>query len=464
MKRVHRSEEFRPTRRVGKQAFARASGRLGAVSWTAALVCMVCVSVLVPAAPVLAQAVVHKADDLELTLSGFARVRGNRYESFDLNPETRADAARTFYDARAYLTLGARRGDFGAVFSIDLAGNDFNDGIQLGNDDPALVRRFELDVRHLWIEYDGLFNARLGRQPGRFGNSIIAHVNRDAFRAWKAFDGWLANASLIKGGETLENPPTGEDDDLDALLLSLQRQVGGGTFKIEWTRQFDSSPNERLPEKEYFGLNGRGVADELSYAFELALQRGRTPDTGSGALEYEANLAYGEAHYRLGSVEPGLRLGRGSGDDDPTDDKLGDFAVLFVDETHFAYTNLFADDIHGWDGTSASLARGAGFANVTFVQPRVRLHPRPRLTVEGSVTRLWATEERVVGTGPLGRGVATGTETSRDLGVELDLNGTYQLEAKTRAFATLGWFDPGEVFGADAESALKLEIGLELAF
>jgi hypothetical protein len=400
-----------------------------------------------------------------VSLSGFFRMRGSRYEDTDLDQATRIDAARTFYDARAHATLSARRGGVGGLVSLDLAGTDFDDGLILGNENPAINRPSGAGLRHLWIEYAGAVTARLGRQPARLGHSIVTHVARDAFRVWKDVGDWTLNAALVKGGETVVNAVSGEDDDLDAVALFVQRRIAASTLRIEWARQFDSSPDDRFPEKQFLDVNASGsIGEAFSYRAEAAYLGGRPPDSTGESLDYEASVVFVEAHLDLGLLEPGLRAGRGSGDDDPSDGVQGNFASLFLDETHFAYTNLFADDIHGWDGTAGSLGRGAGFANVTFIQPRLRVSGTADLDVEASVTFLWATVERTVGTGPLGDRAPAGSDLTRDLGLEFDVTGTHALGDGATLGANLGWFAPGKVYGEGAADALKAEIWLEYGF
>lgn len=420
---------------------------------------------------------VFKAQETELALSGFLRLRGTGEFNFDLDKRAEADRAVTFYDVRSYVTLEIKRTPLAAVFSLDLAGDEFNDGAVLGSENPALLREFDAQVRHLWIQYDGVFHARLGRAPAQAGHGVVTHIIRDAFRVWKEVGPGTFSFNLIKGGETLVaepgsakpravNPPGGEDDDLDAFHFFTDLKTGNSSqVRFEVLGQWDTSPNDRFPEKLYFDLNASGkLGQRVSYAVEFAYMGGKTPDLGRGRLNNRAYLVYLEGAWEWGRITPGLRLARGSGDDAPTDRRQGNFQNLFMDETGLLYTNVFADDIHGYDGTAASLANGSGFANVTFFQPRLGVRPAPFVTVTGSLTLLLATRARVEGTGPLGDRPPSGTRITRDIGTEADLNLVYAPDRQVTVFGFFGWFDPGLVYGPAAADALKGEVGISFRF
>lgn len=440
-----------------------------------ACVLFACV-VLGSSTPAMAQLVV-RVENTELAVSGYLRMRGTGEFNFDLTGSTRADRAVTFYDVRSYVTLEIRRRPIGALFSLDLAGDEFNDGAVLGNENPSLLRDFDAKVRHLWIQYDGIFHARLGRQPAQAGQGIVTHIIRDAFRVWKEVGPATFSFNLIKGGESMEaapgsarpravNPPGGEDDDLDAFHFFTNLETGhGSSVRFEVLGQSESSANDRFPEKLYFDLNASGkLGSHLSYAAEFAYMGGRTPDFGQGRLDNRAYLVYLDAAYEWETISPGFRFGLGSGDDDRTDRRQENFQNLFMDETGFLYTNIFADDIHGFDGTAASLANGSGFANVTFFQPRLAVRPLPSLTATGLLTILRATKDRVEGTGPLGNRPATGTRITGDVGTEVDLNVVYNVDRQVTVFGFLGWFRPGLVYGSAADDALKAEVGIAFRF
>lgn len=420
---------------------------------------------------------VFKADETELAVSGYLRIRGTGEFNFDLDDATRADRAVNFFDVRSHVILEIKRKPFSAVFSLDLAGDDFNDGAVFGSENPAFTRDFDTKIRHVWIQYDGILHARLGRAPAGAGHGIVTHTIRDAFRVWREVGPATFSLNLIKGSEDLVtapgsakpralNPPTGEQDDLKAFHFFTEVKVGGDSkARFEVLGQLDSSPNDRFPEKLYLDLNAGGkLGSRVRYAIEFAYMGGKTSDFGRGRLDNRAYMVYLDGAYERGILSPGFRFGLGSGDDDPTDGRQENFQNLFVDEVGFRYTNIFGDDIHGFDGTAASFANGSGFANVTFFQPYLGVRPLPALSLTGSLTFLLATEDRVEGTGPLGERPATGSQRSSEIGQEINVNATYKVDRQVSLFAFLGWFIPGRVYGTGADDAQKAEVGVEFAF
>jgi hypothetical protein len=182
-------------------------------------------------------------------------------------------------------------------------------------------------------------------------------------------------------------------------------------------------------------------------------------------LSNRGYLIYLDGNFNVGkNYKVGLSFGRGSGDDDPTDNFNRNFGSLFMDETGFTYTNLYADDVHGYDGTNASVGRGAGFANTTFAQLHGEVRPNERLRLELSYTWLRVTEPQPVGSGVLGLKPPTGAGVTKHIGSELDFDADYSLTKDTRLFLRSGFFFPGRIFGVSASSAQKIELGVETSF
>lgn len=210
------------------------------------------------------------------------------------------------------------------------------------------------------------------------------------------------------------------------------------------------------------------------------------PPTGP-RQDNRATLLLGTLGYQVGEAPPpppvvyqianrvrppgtvGIRVGRGSGDADPTDRRQQNFENLFMDETGFTYTFLFSDDLHGFAGRAADLRQGAGFANVTMLQPYVQIRPAAGSNVFASYTYLRATEAQPEGTGVLGalRGIRPDGERFRlthDIGHELDVLVDYDADPSVRLFGYGGIFWPGRIFPGAAGTAWKLEIGTEFRF
>lgn len=448
-----------------------------------------------------------------LDVHGLLRIRLNGYANFDLDKQDRRDDFLRFFDARSYLDLRVQKGPFAFVSSVDLAGNEFNDGAILGNDQPPLgaagLRELELRVRQVAFEYHGPVRIEMGRIPHQLGQGIVTHIFRDSIRVARIVGPVTLVGSWVFGGEGVtrvdpldaspgvENSPIGTAENLDAFLVlgnwSPRPAHRLQTF-VAW--QVDTTFNDRNPEKVFLDLNGSGALGRLGYAFELVYEGGQTPAAGTRALatdvlptgprqDNRATLIFLTAGYQLVGTPPptqpvvyqianrvrppgtlGLRIGRGSGDDNPTDRHQKHFENLFMDETGFTYTFLFSDDLHGFTGRAADLRRGSGFANVTFVQPYLQFRLVPALNVFGSYTYLRATRGQPLGAGILGVGAVLppAIRRTRNIGHEVDLLIDHDVDPAVRLFAYGGVFVPGKIFDLAAARAWKVEIGVEYRF
>lgn len=455
-----------------------------------------------PSNPVVS-ALEGRIGELEYALHGFTRLRFNLNANFDLNDAADRDDLIRFWDARAFLDFRVKWAPFTALLGVDLAGNDFNDGFIFGNDQdplgPAGLREFDIVVKDLLLRYDGPLFVTVGRDQHHLGRGIVTHIRRDAIRLGKRFGPEsppeLLLFSWVFGGEGItridpkdaspgvENSPEGDDENLDAfLLLANWRPLPRLRLQTFITGQIDSTQATSNPEKFFLDLNGDGTVGALEYGFEFAYLGGKTPGVGilaapgGGRREYRAYLIYLDGGYRLPPNPPrlikaGLTFGLGSGDKNPNDRKAENFENLFMDETGFHYTFLFSDDIHGFTGRALDLARGSGFANITFVKPYLVFQPLAKLTIVPSGTVLRSTKAQLEGTGPLGPGLgsltfgpATSTRTTHDVGWEVDVLIDYKLSDNVSFFSYNGFFSPGDIFGRGADDAWKLEVGAVLKF
>ncbi len=180
-----------------------------------------------------------------------------------------------------------------------------------------------------------------------------------------------------------------------------------------------------------------------------------------GTYDFDSPLIKGDRGLLFSA---GLSFGMGSGDNNPNDKMQENFQNLFMDEIGFHYTYIYSDDIHGYDGKSSDVERGSGFANTTWVQIHGSINPIEYLIIEGSYTYLYASKEQLEGTGPLGNGTAVSNSKTREIGQELDLKAYYSINDNTGIKFFGGVFFPGSIYGRNADSALKGEVGIEYKF
>lgn len=412
-----------------------------------------------------------------LKVSGYLRFQGNGHYNFDMDRSNALDRSNDFMTVRSFINLSLDNGPFKAMFSLNLAGTEFDDGAFWGNDNPAQVRQWDASMQYLYVDYNGPVKARVGRMPAGFGNHIVAHTTRDGVRLAKSFDKVTAALVWFKGGEgrtfvegadaslNLVNDSTGNDFDLDALVVPLVWKIHPNhSVQGVVARLFDSRADQGYPEKQFFDVNAKGTFGALQYKAEVALLRGQSPFNlvHQRRLDYRASLVFAQATYALSNTHRiGGTYGRGSGDTDPADDVLENFENLFMDETGYHFTYLFSDDIHGYTGRNSDLNRGSGFGNVTFYQVFGEADLNKDISLFTSFTVLRATEDRDRGTGIYGTNVSQ--QQTRSIGQEINLGGRIRLTPDSDFFLQSALFLPGKIF-SQTDPAYKLEGGIALRF
>lgn len=451
-------------------------------------------------------------DDIQI--HGYARPRFNSYDDLiTLGRDTTApdfkgkdDRGLYFFDLRAWMSLGLTAKPWGLFIKLDLAGNDFNDGGMLGNDTnaagsnlglgPAGLRDFDVDLGELYVFFeDEGWKAEVGRLPHNWANGIVTRIRRDSIRVSKKIDAWTFRAVYASGGQGAAPGGTAGDDSAVKFTTGTIGEFGvvalnagvevSKEFRTElyFGKQIDSTSDRRFAQKMFIDWASFYASAPWEWTVEASYldgQGARSATLGKRP-DYSAYLAFARARVEIGEtgLKPVLALGIGSGDSTPDNDTNHGFENLFIDETGLAYTFIYADDLHGYNGSAASLRRASGFANTWFVQPGLRWAPRKDLAFTGTYTILRAVRGQIEGTGPLGpsfagrgnygldpnmRIDATGTGRTRDIGYEVDFSAEYQASTHVRLPLNIGVFRPGDIFGRGARTAVKFDVGLEYRF
>ena len=473
----------------------------------------------------------------EIELQAYNRFRFNLYDNFSdtrnapgstpgnrtfvnnsscsFNTSCKEDQRMRFFNWRGYVTGAIKNGPFSVVASLDYAGDQFNDGVLLGNDAGPLgaagQRQFVVSPQLLYIEYDDWVKIRAGRQYAHLGNGIVAHSPRDMVtlgRNWtEQFNTtfvWVLGSAgrsvpnqagpvfapqgtnitgLNQSTQTTVNDVTGKEEDLDGfgLVFNYQPLPLNRLQFFAWAL-FDTTAAGANKQNRYFDLNGSGKLGSVDYSFEGVYLWGTSPVTTTALAggipgtrqEYRDYLGYLDLKYTIPSdllhaerkdlLTVGATFGIGS----------KHFDGLFLDETAFRYNFVFADDIHGYNGRPFDTRRGSGFSNTTFFQPYVIVRPIEKLQTKFAWTYLRATEAQAAGTGVLGpspfltpalsySSTAVGGPT-KDIGQEFDILTDYFYSPAVRLFAYFGTFLPGRLYAPSADNAVKFETGIEYRF
>lgn len=471
-----------------------------------------------------------EGQDWQLELQAYNRVRFNVYDNFSdtqfapdgglqhgssasFNTARKEDDRLRFSTLRGYATAAIKKGAFMAVASLNYAGNNFNDGVLLGNDRPPMgpagQREFQIDTQLLYLQYNGWAQLRLGRQMNHVGNGIVGHIVRDsvtALRQWT--DRFSTQVTYVMGAmgrsipnsggagisqTTLQklNTPSETEEGLDgAMLIFNYRPASMNRLQLFVWRMWDTTHGGSYKQNQYVDANGSGRVGPLDYAFEYVYLTGTSPIVSENSAlmngrreRNRAHVAYLDLRHTFGvsALLPGrpdlfslgAAFGYGSGDDDPDDGVNRNFDSLFLDETAFRYNFLFSDDIHGFNGRGFDSRRGSGFTNVTFVQPYAIVRPAPNFQARFGWTLLRASVAQPAGTGVLGPSpllhpalsysqTAVGGPT-KDVGQEVDVLMDY-VYGPVRLFSHFGMFLPGRLYAPFQDHALKYEFGIEYRF
>jgi hypothetical protein len=262
------------------------------------------------------------------------------------------------------------------------------------------------------------------------------------------------------------NDPNGAAHDLSTYVLAYNAVPWpAGRFQAFVAQQIDSSQDGLFPSKRYLDLNAEAPLGPVRLGGEAIYLGGQGPRANGKHAALDSFALYGTAAYTLGPCELGLAAGRGGGDADPGDGRNNGFQALFIDETSFTYNPLFSDELHGYDGTDAAIARGTGLNNVTFLQPSLTWHPWPGPSITIAYTLHLATAPQRAGAGPLGNRATASSELASRIGDELDLRVSYPW-GLTTFYGLASTFVPGDVYAASglANAASKVELGSEVRF
>lgn len=434
-----------------------------------------------------------------LKLSGYDRVRWVSQVNYDLNAAAVTDNWYSFSDIRSTLSLETVWDQWKVMTSVDLAGTDFDEGGLMGFDQAPRQRPFNLMVRQLYLDYkqaDLGLTAQIGRIPARLGLGIVSSINRDAFRVAKTLDFvglpqsnltgvWVRGAKGLTqqadhlpqppsyvtvapgvSGTTATNDPNGAPHELNTYVLALNSSIiPAHRLQAFVAQQVDFSQPGTYPQKRYVDVNLDGGSGPWRYGAEAVALLGQGPTSAGARQDLNSFAVLATGTYKLGALELGLTAGRGGGDVNPGDTVNNGFQALFLDESAFAYNHLFGDDLHGFNGTDASIGWGAGLNNVTFLQPSLSYTFTPELTSSLSYTKHFTTAPVYAGSGVLGRTATASTTLASNVGDEVDARVAYKLGVAT-IYGAASTFMPGDVFANPglANAASKLEVGTEVRF
>ncbi len=454
-------------------------------------------------------------------LTGKYKVQYNSNKNFNLNNPNQQWAYDTasYFDQRFQLTLDASYESFLTRLTLD-QGNfvydwkEDSEGTQTRWGEFLTVNS-QL-VRELFVQYTGPVMVRVGRQNFDAGHSIVLDGPQDALRlqyplgnpGWGqtiANVGYLAPAggwSSYQAFRQTGGPPAGIRTEL----------VGGSTKLGAYYLDLDVRPTHTVRVRPYLlQVADSGTAADADLNLDKDFNAATTPRDGgfkprwlgvafssdgkpwkfdAEAVSLTGNITrdrkidayalYGRGERDLGRAGGlgrtsfGLEFGRGSGNgtDDANTGTLHNFNALFLCRERHMFGNIFSQNLRAgyffWD---------SNLSNITYAKFDMTFQPGHGLKLTPAITRMWATKAVFAGAGPVfdwstgfGRAASTAstTRTTRDVGTEFDLNGSFPLVRNVDGFFSFGYFRPGAAYaqadGSNPNRAVKLVVGAELKF
>jgi hypothetical protein len=418
----------------------------------------------------------------------------------------------TYFDQRFMLKMEATYDPIAVVFTID-KGNFVFDWKE--DSEGTLERWGDLFtvgpefVRELYVQYTGKFRVKAGRQNiTEPSGGVILEGPGDGLMlttpSWNTSIGGVSTSfaylALAGGFSDFEQfhdtggPPSGQRDELfasnnklDGYYLTLsykplkwlhiepyalavndRGEFGDADLNLDKDFNRNTLPRDGNFEPLYVGGSIKSRAGKFSSQADFIWVTG-SHDNNRDINAYAALLNVDYEIFNNFSI--GIEGALGSGDkigDSATDD-VNTFFGLWICKDRRKYANIFSEDLRAgyffWDSS---------LANVTFVKAKLGFNPLDKLNMELAGLRLWTTEDVFKGRGPIwntfdwSSGTSTTTETTRDIGWEVDFNVSYQLFERLKVYALMGYFIPGDVYqqadGDSADPATEIVIGTEFVF
>jgi hypothetical protein len=445
---------------------------------------------------ILGFAVTASAADSEITLGGNIVMSGWYLDNVTMTPTgtpnvtlnlPQDSSSHAFYVTDARINLDAKVGkNVRGYMELELSSPDYPGvfvwGRPSGEDTEV---NGDLRFRQLWIQYtgSGLLGAptgiKVGHMPISMGEKLFLNNERfgdDVILGWidptKELHIAVALAKLNEG-DILSHT-----DDVDGYvaivtyMLDKDNTVGANYTYIHSDGYCPSIGDVEDLNVHNVGIHANGkLLPQLTYAAEADFQFGsvdRITALGGADLKPRGWAVMAKAGYAIDPITIRASYAYGSGDDDPTDNKCGEFQTLQgPDEVNFIARDVHYTQIYERTIATAAAAghltttvggntRNTGIANTTYYNLGADLNATKDLSLSIDGFYLQASETE-----------SWGPNVSDEIGWELDFRGSYNLTKNLAYFVEAAGFWPGD-FYKDAYhvdgNVAQLVHGLSLSF
>jgi alginate production protein len=356
------------------------------------------------------------------------------------------------------------RGEFETEASIALAYRPTDELVMFMNLEPSQVfthgesdgeERTFLELKELnltWQRVGSKSKVEAGRMDFDDERQWLFDEGLDGVRLSYAFPNFEVQLSASRKN-TIELLHGGENDRADYYELR-GNHIPGEDALISVYAIARKDREEGLENPVFYGLHGEGpITDRLEYWLELARAAGRSAEGRISASAVDFGLTYeiGDASYR-----PSLVLGYayGSGDDNPLDDRDGNFRQTGLQDNEAKLTGVAGIDYYG-------VLFQPELSNLHIVTAGLGIRPAKKLSLEllyhsyrqDKVSATIRDSELEKDPGGL----------SGEIGREFDIVGGYK-NKQVKAELAIGHFRPGAAFSGKADDALFMELQIQYNF
>lgn len=317
----------------------------------------------------------------------------------------------------------------------------------------------EINVKQLYVDVesaDEALTVRMGRQEFEDRREWLYDEELDGVRGAYRGDRLSLELSLSRERQFSENllEPDRSTERINNYIAYGDYLAPGGHRLAAYTIVRDSV-GQGSEHPVFVGLRATGeAAERFGYWIELASLRGRSDARRLAGY----GLDVGGTYRFDRPLEPSLTLGYafGSGDANPGNDVDRQFRQTGLEDNSYRFNGIENFRYYG-ETLDPELS------NLSIVTVGLGIRPTRRSSVDIVYHRYLqdvASDGRVEGA----RVRAEANGESRDVGQAVDLIAGYHEFSDLRLRAKFGYFMPGRAFGAGADNAYSVELGIEFNF
>lgn len=405
--------------------------------------------------PAETQAAVAKGTT-QVTLGGSIRIRGEmRSNTSDFNDDAGDNFAK--YDQRVRLSLDAKAGNASGLIALEAGTGDTDDTYTWGEPSDGATgyyakgnaKRGDVKVLEAWAQYKtDVVGLKAGHMPLALGNKLFFDHTKFGDDAIVVFAD--PNEMLHLGALAIklqENTAT-LSDDANAYVALAVLKGGPVGASADVTYVDDQGIGADGMHFWNIGLRGNMKAGPVSLKLNGEMQTGSanaslTGCTAAPDCDFGGYAVLAGASAALGSVNVGLDIGIGSGDDNAADTDIDVFVTSLSSGVSYpAY-------LYGPRVVTAAGATNTGIANTTYVKASVGAPISDTMSIKGDIIWLQATEE-VAG--------------EDEIGTEIDVKFDYKITKNLAYWIESGYLMAGDFYGTGADNAYGVRHGLEFTF